>query len=184
MHDFGQTFTPSPRRVKLKDLTTQEKIIKKTMTLDLTNFVKDEMILINDSFYISDAVGQYLGKVTIRKSWRGGRKNFNAMAAKSKNKTEVTDQKSSNTKANRETSLVCGRRHGREDCKCKCCLHQTLDERGKLVVFEALCYGCLQEIKKEHDARNGSNRKRCKVCSGKHSTILHNCIRKKVNSYA
>lgn len=80
--------------------------------LDLTNFVKDEMILINDSFYISDAVSQFLGKVTIRKNWRSGRKNFNAMAAKSKNKIEVTDQKSSNTKANRETSLVCGKRHG------------------------------------------------------------------------
>ena len=154
------------------------------MTLDLTNFVKDEMILINDSFYISDAVSQYFGKVTIRKSWRSGRKNFNAMAAKSKNKIEVTDQKSSNTKANRETSLVFGKRHGREDCKCKCSLQQTLDKRSKLVVFETLCYRCLQEVKKEHNARNSSNRKRCKVCNGKHSTILHDFIRKKVNSYA
>ena len=36
-----------------------------------------------------------------------------------------------------------------------------------------LCYGCLEGISKEHNAKSCSNRRQCKVCNGKHPTILH-----------
>ena len=66
--------------------------------------------------------------------------------------------------------------------KTKYYLHQTLEERSKLVFKKQLCYGCFQEIKKDHNAKNSSKRRLCKVCNGKHPTALHGYIRKKVDN--
>ena len=74
-----------------------------------------------------------------------------------------------------------GERHDVKDCKHY--LQQTLEERSKLVFKKKLCYGCFQEIKKDHNAKNCSKRRFCsKVCNGKHPTTLHGYIRKKVDN--
>ena len=75
---------------------------------------------------------------------------------------------------------MCGEKHDIEDCKYY--LQQTLDERRKLIFKKKLCYGCFQEIKKDHNPKNCSKRKFCKVCNGKHPTTLHGYVRKKVNN--
>ena len=46
---------------------------------------------------------------------------------------------------------MCGERHDIEDGKYY--LQQTLEERSKLVFKKKLCYGCFQEIKKDHNAK-------------------------------
>ena len=45
-----------------------------------------------------------------------------------------------------------------------------------------MCYGWLQEIKKDHNAKNYRKGRFCKVCNGKHVTTLHAYVRKKVDN--
>ena len=55
-------------------------------------------------------------------------------------------------------------------------------KRSKLIFKKKLCYGCFQEIKKDHNAKDYSKRRFCKVCSGKHPTTSHGYVRKKVDN--
>ena len=96
-----------------------------------------------------------------------------------------TDNSSEDSQRGNKTSIertcsVCLEKHDIEDCKYY--LKQTLQERSKLIFKKKLCYGCIQEIKKNHNAKNCSKRRFCKVCSGKHPTILHGYVRKKVDN--
>ena len=36
-----------------------------------------------------------------------------------------------------------------------------------------LCYGCLEAISKDRNAKKCSNRRSCKVCNGRHPATLH-----------
>ena len=58
-------------------------------------------------------------------------------------------------------------------------LQQTLEERSKLLYKRKLCYGCFEEVTKEHNVKSCANRRICKVCNGKHPTTLHGYVRKK-----
>ena len=75
---------------------------------------------------------------------------------------------------------MCGEKHDIEDCKYH--LQQTLEERSKLIFKKKLCYGCFQEIKKDHNAKNCSKRRFYKVCNGEHPTTLHGYVRKKIDN--
>ena len=44
---------------------------------------------------------------------------------------------------------------------------------SKTVYKKKLCYGCLGNISKVHNAKSCDNRRMCKVCSGRHPTVLH-----------
>ena len=49
--------------VKLRYLTTREKILKEQMLLDLSEFVENEMTLVKHLLYSRDAVNQYVEKI-------------------------------------------------------------------------------------------------------------------------
>ena len=66
---------------------------------------------------------------------------------------------------------LCSESHDIEDCVFF--LQQTMEERSKL------CYGCFEEVTKEHNAKSCANQRRCKVCNGKHPAALHGYVRKK-----
>ena len=66
---------------------------------------------------------------------------------------------------------LCSESHDIEDCVFF--LQQTLEDRSNL------CYGCFEEVTKEHNAKSCANHRRCKVCNGKHPTGLHGYVRKK-----
>ena len=134
--------------------------------IDLANFVEDEMTLVNDPRYSRMTVSQYLEKGPTRKRHRGDRRKFHAMTTKTDNSSK--DLQKGNKASSGRTCPVCGERHDIEDCKYY--LQQTLEERSKLVFKKKLCYGCFQEIKKDHNAKNCSKRRLCKVCNGKHPT--------------
>ena len=51
-------------------------------------------------------------------------------------------------------------------------LEQPVEDRSKTIYKKRLCYGCLEGISKEHNAKSCSNRRQCKVCNGRHPTIL------------
>ena len=117
--------------------------------IDLANFFEDEMTLVNDPRYSRKTVSQYLEKGPTRKRHRGDRRKFHAMTTKTDNSSK--DLQKGNKASSGRTCPVCGERHDIEDCKYY--LQQTLEERSKLVFKKKLCYGCFQEIKKDHNAK-------------------------------
>ena len=52
-------------------------------------------------------------------------------------------------------------------------MEQAVEDRSKTIYKECLCDGCLEGISKEHNAISCSNRRQCKVCNGRHLSILH-----------
>ena len=57
--------------------------------IDLSNFVEDEMTLVNDPLSSREAGSQYLEKGPTRQVHRGDRRKFHAMATKTDNSSEV-----------------------------------------------------------------------------------------------
>ena len=54
----------------------------------------------------------------------------------------------------------------------------TLDNRGKFIYYNNLCYGCLDKIGTDHISKTCQQRKKCEVCKELHPTILHGHIPK------
>ena len=73
---------------------------------------------------------------------------------------------------------MCNENHDIE-ADCVFFLQQTLEERSKLLYKMKLCFGCFEEVTKEHNAKSCANRRICKVCNGKHPATLHGYVRKK-----
>ena len=139
---------------------------RETVLTDLSNFFEDEMTLVNDPLYSREAASQYLEKGPTRQGHRGDRRKFHAMATKTDNSAE--DLQKGNKPSSERTCPVCSERHDINDCKYN--LQHTLEERSKLVFKKHFCYGCFHETKKDHNAKNCSKRRLCKVCNGKHPT--------------
>ena len=100
------------------------------------------------------------------------------MVTKTENLSEGLQK--GNRMSNERTCPVSCEKHDIEDCKYY--LQQTLEERSKLIFKKKLCYGYFQEIKKDHNAKNCSRKRFCKVCNGKHPITLHGYVRKKVDN--
>ena len=58
MYDFGETTTASLRQMESKYSVVKEKGFKRTNTNRLSNFVEDEMTLVNDQIFSREAVSQ------------------------------------------------------------------------------------------------------------------------------
>ena len=54
----------------------------------------------------------------------------------------------------------------------------TLDNRGKFIYYNSLCYGCLDKTGTDHVSKTCQQRKKCEVCKELHPTILHGHIPK------
>ena len=63
---------------------------------------------------------------------------------------------------------LCEGNHDLDDCNSF--LQFDLQERGKWLFHNKLCYGCLSAISVNHNAKN---RKECKVCKERYATSLH-----------
>ena len=70
----------------------------------------------------------------------------------------------------RKQKLICEGQHDIEECTT--ILEQAVEDRSKTIYKKRLCYGCLEGISKEHNAKSCSNRRQCKICNGRHPTIL------------
>ena len=133
--------------------------------LDLTNFIEDEMILVNDPLFSREAVGQYDEKPPRPQKFQKHQKiHTYAITKDAVDEREVTQAKTGNCP-------VCEKgHHDIEDCPTF--LTQPVQDRSKTVFKKKLCYGCLAAISKEHNAKKCSNRRSCKVCNGRHTTTL------------
>ena len=145
---------------------------------NLSDFVEDEMTLINDPLYSREAVSQYLEKGPTRQGQRLDRRKFHTMATKTDNSSKDTQK--GNKTTNEKKCPGCVDKHDIEDCKYY--LQQTLEERSKLIFKKKLYHGCFQEIKKDHNAKNCSKRRFCKMCNGKHPTRLQGYVRNKFDN--
>ena len=65
---------------------------------------------------------------------------------------------------------VCDDHHDIE--KSEVFLSQAIKDRSK-TLYKKSCYGCLGNISKEPNAKSCANRRMCKVCSERHSIVLH-----------
>ena len=126
--------------------------------LDLTNLIEDKMNLVNDPLFSREAVGQYEDKpLKPHKS-----KKIQSYAIKETSGIEK-----------RETSK-CPISEGQHDIEeCTTILEKPVEDRSKTIYKKRLCYGCLQGISKEHNAKSCPNRRQYKVCNGQHPAILH-----------
>lgn len=62
-------------------------------------------------------------------------------------------------------------------------LAQSIEDRSKILYKRKLCYKCLSEISKEHNAKSCSKGRSCKVCNGSHPTVLHGVKLKKKGNH-
>ena len=81
-------------------LQLQRKYSKEPQLIDLTNFVEDEMTLVNDPLSSCDAVSQYVERAP-RYSEKRERKRFKAMATLADNSCKI-----SQTDSNKVASMV------------------------------------------------------------------------------
>ena len=131
--------------------------------LDLTNFIEDEMILVNDPLFSREAVGQYDEKPPRPQKFQKHQKiHTYAITKDAVDEREVTQAKTGNCP-------VCEKgHHDIEDCP----TFLTQPSIFK-TILKKLFYGSLTAISKGHNAKKCSNIRSCKVCNGKHPTALH-----------
>ena len=123
--------------------------------IDLTNFTEDEMVLVNDPLFSREAVGQYEEKPLKQQS----------RSTKHKFQTHVIKEAGDSGKRDKAKCPICDE-HDIEECQVF--LSQTMEDRSKTLYKKKLCYGCLGNVSKEHNAKSCTNRRMCKVCSGRH----------------
>ena len=121
--------------------------------IDLTNFTEDEMVLVNDPLFSREAVGQYEEKPFKQQS----------KSTKYKFQTHVIKEAGDSEKRDKAKCPICDEHDIKE---CQVFLSQTMEDRSKTLYKKKLCYGCLGNISKEHNAKSCANRRMCKVCSG------------------
>ena len=126
--------------------------------LDLTNSIEDEMTLVNDPLFSREAVRQYQDKPL--KPHKPKKIQSSAIKETSGNKKRKTSK-----------CPICEGQHDIEECTT--ILELAVEDRSKTIYKKRLCYGCLEGILKEHNAKRCSNRRQSKVCNGRHPTILH-----------
>ena len=121
--------------------------------IDLTNFIEDEMVLVNDPLFSREAVGQYEEKPLKQQS----------RSTKHKFQTHVIKEAGDSGKRDKAKCPICDE-HDIEECQVF--LSQTMEDRSKTLYKKKLCYGCLGNISKEHNPKSCASRRMCKVCSG------------------
>ena len=129
--------------------------------IDLTNVIEDEMVLVNDPLLSREAVGQYEEK-SLKQQSRSTKHKFQAHVIK-----EIGDS----AKRDKAKCPVCDDHHDIEEYQVF--LIQTTEDRTRTPYKKKLCYGCLGNISKEHNGKCCANRRMCKVCCGRHPTVLH-----------
>ena len=85
--------------------------------------------------------------------------------------THVIKERGDSGKRDKAKCTVCDDHH--DIAECQVFLSETMLDRSRTLHKKKLCYGCFGNISKEHNAKSCVNRRKCKVCSGRHPTVLH-----------
>ena len=127
----------------------------------LTNIIEDEMVLVNDPLLSREAVGQCEEKPLKQQS----------RSTKHKFQTHVIKEAGDSGKRDKAKCPVCDDHH--DIGECQVVFSQTMEDRSKTLYKKKLCYGCLGNISKKHNAKSCANRRMYKVWNGKHPVVLH-----------
>ena len=133
---------------------------------ELLNFIEEEMMLVSDPLFSREAISQYEEKTHLSKPQKLHGNKFHSFAT-GRGSEDDEDQ----NEAAKLSCAICGEDHDIEYCDEF--LNQSVQERSKIIFRRKLCYGCLTDISKDHNAKNCSNRRKCMVCNGTHPTTLH-----------
>ena len=134
-------------------------------------FIDEETTILNDPLFSRDAASKYQEK----KEKYDQKKKVNTFPAK----TEI--QTNESFKREEIECPVCEKSHGIEESEDF--LKLGIEERSETIFKNKLCYRCYQKVSRMHNAKNCTNRKVCKVCSGKHPTTLHGLVLRKDYSH-
>ena len=107
---------------------------------DLTNFIEDEMVLVNDPLLSWEAVGQYEEKPLKQQS----------KPTNHKFQTHFIKESGDSGKRDKVKYPVCD--DHRDIKECQVFLSQTMEDRSKTLYKKKLCYGYLGNISKEHNS--------------------------------
>ena len=142
---------------------------------DMTDFIEEETILMNDPLFSREVLADYHTKLEhpVRQKWM---KNY-TIKEEDENKKDVRGSSEDN-------SSKCKMCNGQLDLdECKAFNDMTVEERSKFLSKQNLCYVCYEVISPKHTARNYPRRRNCKICLVKHPTGLHGYkIRRKDDS--
>ena len=142
---------------------------------DMTDFIEEETILMNDPLFSREVLADYHTKLEhpVRQKWM---KKY-TIKEEDENKKDVRGSSEDN-------SSKCKMCNGQLDLdECKAFNDMTVEERSKFLSKQNLCYVCYEVISPKHTARNYPRRRNCKICLVKHPTGLHGYkIRRKDDS--
>ena len=107
--------------------------------LDLTNFIEDEMILVNDPLFSRQAVGQYDEKPPRPQKFQKHQKiHTSAITKDAVAERELTQNKTGNRPACKKGHHTIG--------DCRTFLIQPIQDKSKTIFKRKLCYRCLAAI--------------------------------------
>ena len=142
---------------------------------DMTDFMEEETILLNDPLFSCEALADYHTK--LEHPVRQKRMKNYTIKAEDENKKDVKGSSEDNT----SKWKMCNGCHDLDECKAF--NDMTVGERGKFLSKQKLCYSCYEVISPKHSARNCQGQRNCKICLVKHPTGLHGYkIRRKDDS--
>ena len=104
-----------------------------------------------------------------------GRRDRNLRRGKQSLNSYATGM-SEKDKKNEVNCYLCDGTHKVEDCQE--IIGKTVEERSKIIGKKKLCYGCLEPMTKEHNAKTCKQRLTCKTCGKSHPTVLHGYTKK------
>ena len=141
-------------------------------------------MLVNDPQFSKDGVKFFAetGSGGRRSETRpGGRREKNFKKGKHSVTSYATRMLEKENK--KETSChFCKRAHKLDGChkfdKHEEIIEKTVAEGSKLIDKKKLCYGCLEPMTKEHNAKNCKQRLTCKTCGNPNPTVLHGYTKK------
>ena len=118
---------------------------------DMTDFIEEETILMNDPLFSHEALAHYHTKLEhpVRQKWM---KNY-TIKAEDENKKDVRGSSEDNS----SKCKMCNGRHDLDECKAF--NDMTVEERSKFLSKQKLCYGYYEVTSSKHSARNCPRRR-------------------------
>ena len=145
---------------------------------DLPRFVEEESMLVNDPLFSKERVKFFAetGSGGRRLETRpGGRREKDFKKGKHSVNSHATGMLEIENK--KEASCqFCEGAHKLDECEE--IIKKRVEERSKLIGKKKLCYGCLEPMTKEHNAKNCKQRLTCKTPGNSDLTVLHGYTKK------
>ena len=107
---------------------------------DITEFVEEETILMNDPLFAREALGEFNTKPERHLRQR----NTNSYVVKPEDEADEQGVRTQDKKKKLEYCQLCNRHHGLDECKDF--NNMLAAERSKLLAKQKLCYGCYESI--------------------------------------